>query len=238
MAGPGVFGVPHLSEDAVAAFADGVLSAAAAARARRHCAECEECAAAVRGQREAALLLRSAQRPSLPSGLLARLSGVPMSAGLPPSNRGLPTVIGPDGAPVLLAGSGPAAVEGERAADESDQVDASRPSRRKSGRPGLAPPESGAQHFFAVSGGTLLSAGFNAGPFPAGTADNPAAARDRRAYLPLTLLATAAVVLASGSVSSAGTPAGIALRSGSVAVAPEAHDLAVRIDRAVTMHQH
>ena len=44
MTGPSVFGLPHLSEDAVAAFADGVLSSAATVRARRHCAECTECA--------------------------------------------------------------------------------------------------------------------------------------------------------------------------------------------------
>ncbi len=80
MSGPRVFGLPHLSEDAVAAFADGVLSAAAASRAQRHCAECAECADAVRGQREAAMLLRAAQAPALPSGLLDRLAGLPMSA--------------------------------------------------------------------------------------------------------------------------------------------------------------
>jgi anti-sigma factor RsiW len=94
---PRVFGLPHLSEDAVAAFADGVLSPTATIRAERHCAECAECAAAVRGQREAAMMLRAAEAPSMPSGLMDRLAGVPMSAPLPPPRGGLPTVMGEDG---------------------------------------------------------------------------------------------------------------------------------------------
>jgi len=99
----GVFGLPHLSEDAVAAFADGVLSEAATARARRHCAECAECAEAVRAQREAVLLLRAAGSPTMPAGLLDRLAGVPMSAPLPPPCGGLPTALGADGIPVFVA---------------------------------------------------------------------------------------------------------------------------------------
>jgi len=104
MSGPGVFGgLPHLSEDAVAASADGVLSPSAAIRAERHCAECVECAAAVRGQREAAMMLRSASAPRMPSGLLDRLSGVPMSTQLPPPMSGLPTVMSSDGTPMFVA---------------------------------------------------------------------------------------------------------------------------------------
>ncbi|MDQ1732990.1 MAG: hypothetical protein QOK10_3149 [Pseudonocardiales bacterium] len=103
MSMPSVFGLPHLSEDAVAAFADGVLSASAAARARRHCQECAECAEAVRGQRETAMMLRSTMAPSLPSGLLDRLACLPMSTPLPPPSSGLPTAIGADGVPVFVA---------------------------------------------------------------------------------------------------------------------------------------
>jgi hypothetical protein len=99
----GVFGLPHLSEDAVAAFADGVLSASAAARAQRHCAECAECAEAVRAQREAALLLRTAGNPTVPAELMSRLAGLPMSAPLPPPRGGLPTVLGADGVPMFIA---------------------------------------------------------------------------------------------------------------------------------------
>ncbi|MCW2540487.1 MAG: hypothetical protein JWN95_2212 [Frankiales bacterium] len=102
MSVPDVFGLPHLSEDAVAAFADGVLTPTATARAQRHCAECDECAAAVRVQREAMMMLRSAPTPSLPSGLMARLSAVPMSTQLPPPMSGLPTVLGSDGVPVFV----------------------------------------------------------------------------------------------------------------------------------------
>ena len=99
-----VFRLPHLSEDAVAAFADGVLSAAAASRAQRHCAECVECADAVRGQRETAMMLRTAQAPALPSGLLDRLAGLPMSTPLPPPSRGgLPTVLDADGTAMFIA---------------------------------------------------------------------------------------------------------------------------------------
>jgi hypothetical protein len=97
-----VFGLPHLSEDAVAAFADGMLSPSAAARAARHCADCAECAEAVQVQRDAASILRSAALPSVPSSLLHRLSAVPMSAPIPPPFGGLPTVIGSDGQPVFL----------------------------------------------------------------------------------------------------------------------------------------
>ena len=103
MSVPSVFGLPHLSEDAVAAFADGVLSPAAAARAARHCRDCRECADAVRGQREAVFLLRSAMAPSLPSGLLDRLSGLAMSTDLPPPTSGLPTALDADGVPVFVA---------------------------------------------------------------------------------------------------------------------------------------
>jgi hypothetical protein len=99
----GVFGLPHLSEDAVAAFADGVLSASAAARAQRHCAECAECAEAVRAQRETALLLRAAGNPTAPAELMSRLAGLPMSAPLPPPCGGLPTVLGADGVPMFIA---------------------------------------------------------------------------------------------------------------------------------------
>jgi anti-sigma factor RsiW len=119
----GVFGLPHLSEDAVAAFADGVLSAAAADRARRHCAECTECAEAVRAQRETALLLRTASNPSMSADLLSRLATVPMSAPLPPPCGGLPTVLGADGRPMFVA-------HDPRNADRLAAADPNRPGPR------------------------------------------------------------------------------------------------------------
>lgn len=87
----------HLSDEAVAACADGVLTGHARDRAARHLAECDECAQAVRVQREAAWALRAAPAPSLPTGLLDRLRTVPQTTPL----QLLPTAIGPDGNTVL-----------------------------------------------------------------------------------------------------------------------------------------
>lgn len=87
----------HLSDEAVAAFADGVLGAHARARAARHTAECPECAYAVATQREAVWALRAAPAPALPSGLLDRLREVPETTplSLPP------TSFGPDGSSLI-----------------------------------------------------------------------------------------------------------------------------------------
>lgn len=67
----------HLSDEAIAAFADDVLSGHARERARRHTARCTECNYAVAVQREAVWALRAAPAPSLPAGLLERLREVP-----------------------------------------------------------------------------------------------------------------------------------------------------------------
>jgi anti-sigma factor RsiW len=72
----------HLSDEAIAAFADDVLPKAARERARRHTAGCPECAAAVAGQREAVWALRAAPAPPLPTGLLDRLRDVPATTPL------------------------------------------------------------------------------------------------------------------------------------------------------------
>jgi anti-sigma factor RsiW len=69
----------HLSDEAIAAFADDVLPKAARERARRHTAGCPECAHAVAVQREAVWALRAAPAPSLPTGLLDRLREVPVT---------------------------------------------------------------------------------------------------------------------------------------------------------------
>ena len=87
----------HLSDEAVAAFADGVLSGTARERARRHCAECAECRTAVAVQREAVLALRAAPAPALPSGLLDRLRAVPVTTPV----HTLPTALAPDGSTML-----------------------------------------------------------------------------------------------------------------------------------------
>jgi putative zinc finger protein len=94
----------HLSDEAVAAFADGVLTGHARERATRHVESCAECRTAVRVQREAAWALRAAAEPALPSALADRLRSVPMTTAL----TTLPTVMAPDGS-TMLATFAPAA---------------------------------------------------------------------------------------------------------------------------------
>jgi len=89
----------HLSDEAIAAFADGVLSGHARDRATKHSASCPECAHAVAVQREAVWALRAAPAPALPSGLLDRLRSVPSTT---PINV-VPTTIGPDGSAMFAA---------------------------------------------------------------------------------------------------------------------------------------
>ncbi|HEX8081993.1 MAG TPA: hypothetical protein VF557_17405 [Jatrophihabitans sp.] len=175
-----VFGLPHLSEDAVAAFADGVLSAAAASRARRHCAECVECADAVRGQRETAMMLRAAQAPALPSGLLDRLAGLPMSTPLPPPSRGgLPTVLGADGTAMFIAHDAHKA-RGLQARDSLEREVRARDALEREARdPRAGQPSAGEQ--------------------PEAAAPPPARPVHRRAALPVTVLASAAAVVAAGT---------------------------------------
>jgi hypothetical protein len=86
-----------LSDEAVAAFADGVLRGHAHERARRHTAECDECARAVRVQREAVLALRTAPAPPLPTGLLDRLRSVPVTTPLSTPATTLPAALDRDG---------------------------------------------------------------------------------------------------------------------------------------------
>ncbi len=67
----------HLSDEAIAAFADGVLRGHARERAARHTESCGECAQAVRVQREAVWALRAAPAPALPTSLADRLRTLP-----------------------------------------------------------------------------------------------------------------------------------------------------------------
>ncbi len=77
----------HLAEDALAAYVDGTLSAAADDRAARHLRACAECREAVDAGREAKALLGATPDPALPAGLLSRLLDVPMTADLGSSDR-------------------------------------------------------------------------------------------------------------------------------------------------------
>lgn len=87
----------HLSDEAVAAFADGVLGGLARERAARHVDGCAECRAAVRVQREAAFALRAASAPQAPAELFDRLRAVPLTTEL----TTLPTAIAADGSTML-----------------------------------------------------------------------------------------------------------------------------------------
>lgn len=175
---PRVFGLPHLSEDAVAAFADGVLAPAATARAQRHCAECPECADAVRGQREAAMMLRTSAAPALPSGLLDRLAGLPMSTSLPPPRSGLPTMLGSDGIPVFIAHD----PSGSRSC--LPQPDSSQPSNAQ---PSNARPDGSRR--------PPVDGGHDRVSIPEHRSN-----QHRRGLLPVTLLASVAAVVAAGTL--------------------------------------
>jgi hypothetical protein len=87
----------HLSDEAVAAFADGVLRGHARERAARHLDACAECRWAVKVQREAVAALRTAPAPALPTNLLERLRTVPLTTPLPAPQQ----AIGPDGSAVI-----------------------------------------------------------------------------------------------------------------------------------------
>jgi anti-sigma factor RsiW len=95
----------HLSDEAVAAFADGVLNGAARERAARHIESCPECRKAVTVQREAAFALRTAPAPALPHALLDRLRTVPLTTPL----TSLPTALAPDGTTMLATTFAPMA---------------------------------------------------------------------------------------------------------------------------------
>ncbi len=95
----------HLSDEAVAAFADDVLAGSARERARRHIAACPECSHAVAVQREAVWALRSAGAPALPTGLLDRLRAVPVTTPI----RKVPSHVADDGTAMFATFAGPAA---------------------------------------------------------------------------------------------------------------------------------
>jgi anti-sigma factor RsiW len=94
----------HLSDEAVAAFADGVLTGHARERAVRHVNACPECRQAVRVQREAAFALRSACAPQLPVGLVDRLRTVPLTTPIP----SVPSTVTSDGT-AMMSTVGPVA---------------------------------------------------------------------------------------------------------------------------------
>jgi hypothetical protein len=89
----------HLSDEAIAASADGVLTGHARDRATKHANNCPECAYAIAVQREAVWALRAAPAPALPTGLLDRLKSLPDTTPI----GGIPVTIAPDGSAMFAA---------------------------------------------------------------------------------------------------------------------------------------
>jgi anti-sigma factor RsiW len=85
----------HLLPDAVVAFVDGELSAAARDRAASHMARCPGCLAEAGAQRQARAAVRDAAAPHMPAGLLASLRAIPQHTDLPSRPDGI--AVGPDG---------------------------------------------------------------------------------------------------------------------------------------------
>ncbi|HVV23176.1 MAG TPA: zf-HC2 domain-containing protein [Pseudonocardiaceae bacterium] len=105
----------HLLPDAVVAFVDGELSAAAHERAAAHIARCPVCAADTTVQRQARDAVQAAEAPRMPAGLMAALRAIPTDTDLPddverlavtPDGQ-LVTVQRPDRAGAGAFGSGP-----------------------------------------------------------------------------------------------------------------------------------
>lgn len=148
----------HLSDEAVAAFADGALADGARARAARHVADCAECAHAVAVQREAVWALRAAPAPALPGDLLERLRAVPSTTPL----SGRPIALDADGSAVFPAFGTAAFVE---PSDERAEM-----SRRRARPYGLLTAAAAVIALGAVGGAVAGSSDAGPGaPFAPGT---------------------------------------------------------------------
>lgn len=80
----------HLLPDAVVAFVDAEMSAAAQERAAEHLAHCSTCTGEVSAQRQARTAVRGSQPPAMSAGFLASLRAIPDDTELP----GMPSVMG------------------------------------------------------------------------------------------------------------------------------------------------
>lgn len=161
------FPVQHLSDEAVAAYADGVLGRTARLRAERHLAECPECAYAVSVQREAVFALRDAPLPALPSGLLDRLRAVPATTVL----TSTPLALSPDGSAAFPAHGTSIAPRDDAATMSAHPVGLTpsiAPRSRRYARFGSV----GMATVVAVAAVTVLTAGLRASD---GTGTSPAA---------------------------------------------------------------
>ncbi|MCW2522733.1 MAG: hypothetical protein JWO63_1068 [Frankiales bacterium] len=136
------------------------------------------------------MMLRSATAPSLPSGLLARLAGLPMSTPLPPpSSGGLPTALDDDGVPVFVAyrpeNKRAAASRQRHAAAHGASSDASRDADRPAdGGTDKGTSDDDAHHRTALPPAPSPRVGLGF----------------RRGVLPVSLIASAAAVVAAGTI--------------------------------------
>jgi anti-sigma factor RsiW len=73
----------HLLPDAIVAFVDGELPTSAHNRVASHMRGCPSCAREIAAQRQARAVVRSADTPSVPLGLLAALQAIPQNTELP-----------------------------------------------------------------------------------------------------------------------------------------------------------
>lgn len=143
------------------------------------------------------MMLRAAPTPSLPSGLLARLSAVPMSTQLPPPMSGLPTVLDSDGVPVFVAHRS----RTRRQAPPHSEAD-------ESGLDG--PDELGRSEFStlpAISPPIPASPQPSVGEASAGRHESHSHRNARRVVLPIGLLASAAALVAVGTLAPSSTGA-------------------------------
>jgi anti-sigma factor RsiW len=79
----------HLVPDAVVAYVDGELSRTAHERASAHLSRCPLCASEAFSQQQARAVVRTAETPSVPAGLLANLRAIPQEVDLPSAPDGL-----------------------------------------------------------------------------------------------------------------------------------------------------
>jgi len=103
------WGQAHLTSDAVVAFVDDELSAAAHTRAEHHLETCPDCASEVAAQAQARSALRSAHMPALSSSLLHALRAIPRDAELPgrpagPADGAAGYLVQPQRGPVARSG--------------------------------------------------------------------------------------------------------------------------------------
>jgi anti-sigma factor RsiW len=144
--------VQHLSDEAVAAYADGVLGPTARARAQRHVTSCPECAYSVAVQREAVFALRDATVPALPSGLLDRLRAVPTTTAL----ASPPIALSPDGSAAFAAYGTSIAPSGPPPVSRVDAV--AGPSHPVGLTPSIAPPPRRYSRLGSVGMATVVAA--------------------------------------------------------------------------------